>query len=87
MNRKPIKSIIRCDDFFNKAAKHIDSVYFPHVTYYMDCKETTKIHRILELFNNGAIAFTGMVTRIAQICNVSNAEIHLLLENYVEITY
>ena len=83
----PIKSIKIVDDFFNKAAKRIVTIFYPTVKYYGDNKQTIKIHRTLELFNNGCLTYDKMIKRIAKACNIAPEVIELILKDFLIISY
>jgi flagellar basal body rod protein FlgF len=85
--KRPIKSIKLVDDFFNKAAKRIDSIFYPTVKYYGDNKQTIKIHRTFELFSNGCLGYSKMIERIAKACSITPEVIELLLQEYIKISY
>lgn len=71
------------DDFFNKVCKEIDGKYFPDVKYYGDNKNTTDIHRTVELFNNGVLSYAKLIQRLAKSCNDSNENIHNIIKKYI----
>ena len=72
------------NDFFNNAAKAIDSKYFPNVKYYRDDENCTKVHYALELFNNGVLGYSVLITRLAKACNATKKDIHAIISTFVE---
>jgi len=71
------------DDFFNKAAKAIDSKYFPDVKYYRDDKRTTKIHYSLELYSNGCLTYDKLIKDLSKACNETEENIHAIVSPFI----
>ena len=71
------------ENFFNKVATEIDSIYFKEVKYYRDNENCTKVHYSLELFNNGCLTYRQLIGRLAKSCNETTAKIHGIVEKYV----
>ena len=72
-----------CNDFFNKAAKAIDAKYFPTVKYYGDSIECVKVHRDLEMFNNGVMVYTVLIKDLAKNCETTKQAIHEIIKEFV----
>lgn len=71
-------------NFFNKLAQEIDGKYFPEVEYYRDNKNTTDIHYAIELFSNGCLTYTKLISRLAKSCNETKDNIHKIVSPHVE---
>lgn len=82
--KKEVKPIRIVSDFFNKVCGEIDAKYYPNVKYYMDNKNTAKIHRTVELFNNGCLGYATLIERLANSCNDTNANIHEIVSKHIE---
>ena len=63
-------------NFFNNVAAIIDATFFPNVKYYRDCEKCTKVHYELELFNNGALTYRKLISRISKATNQKSKVIH-----------
>ena len=72
-----------CNDFFNKAAKAIDTQYFPTVKYYGDSIECTKVHKDLEHFNNGVMVYPVLINSLAKSCSTTKKAIHEIVKEFV----
>lgn len=81
MKQKPIKIV---SDFFNKLCGELDKKYFPHVKYYRDDKNTTQIHQVSELFNNGVLTYNKLIDTLSKSCNETKENIHKIVSNYIE---
>ena len=71
------------NDFFNKTAQAIDKKYFPDVKYYMDDKNCAKVHRTLELFNNGVLGYEKLIERLAKACNDTKKTLHNIVKEFI----
>ena len=80
------ESMVIVDDFFNKLTKEVDKKYFPEVKYYRDNEATTKIHRSVELFNNGALTYDKLIKQLAAACKDTAANIEAIVSAYVKKT-
>ena len=70
-------------DFFNSAAKTIDSKYFPEVKYYRDDKDCEMVHNALELFNNGCLPYSILVSTLVKCCKDTKENIEGLLKPFI----
>ncbi len=84
---KQTKTIRIVPDFFNKTVVELDKKYFPDVKYYMDNKHTAKIHRVVELFNNGCIGYKALVERVAKECKDTKENIHNIISKNISANY
>ena len=71
------------DDFFNKVAKKLDEMFFPHLKYFRDDENCAKMHYNLELFNNGCLTYRQLIGRLSKSCKTNNKTIHELVSNYI----
>jgi len=71
-------------DFFNKLVGELDKTYFPNVKYYMDNKHTQKIHRAVELFNNGCLTYSDFIESLSEEIDDTKENIHKIVSKYIE---
>jgi len=70
-------------DFFNKVASELDKTYFPTVKFYRDSEDCAKVHYNLELFSNGCLTYTELISRLSLRCNDTKLNIHAIVSKYV----
>lgn len=80
---KTIKNFTRCDDFFNKLVRELDKKYYPHVAYYRDNENTTKIHYAVELFNNGVTSLNKLVKTLSKACADTQENVYQIVLKYL----
>ena len=71
-------------NFFNTLVIELDRKYFPDVKYYMDNKNTAKIHHTVELFNNGCLEYSKLISIISKACRSSLNDIHSIVSKHIE---
>lgn len=81
--KKETKTIAKKDDFF-KVCSVLDKKYFPDVKYYRDDKNNADVHYAVELFNNGALTYKKLITRLAKNCKDTEKNIHKIVKKYID---
>lgn len=71
------------DDFFNKLANVIDGEYFPNIKFYRDDDNCAAAHYDIELFNNGAITYDSLISKLAKHCNDTRENIEKIVKEFV----
>lgn len=71
-------------NFYNGLVQELDKTYFPDVKYYMDNKNTQKIHQKTELFNNGCLTYDKLINILSKACSDTKENIHAIVSKYIE---
>jgi len=71
------------NNFYNKLTRELDGKYFPTVEYYRDNKKCTNVHYAVELFNNGCLTYTKLISKLSIACNDTKENIEAIVYKYV----
>lgn len=68
------------DNFYNNLAVEIDKTYFPKLNHNNYDRQS---HFAIELYSNGRLTYSKLISRLAKSCKETKEAIHLIVSKYV----